>query len=86
MRPRSIGRDLSAGAIATLKLCLGDEALQKSFSSWAKQYKAPTPAGQQADPSGRHQYPLQTKLGKEVVEQFFQGLKVTHVMDIRDIT
>ena len=70
----------------TLKLCLGDETLQKSFSSWAKQYKAPTPPGQQADPSGRHQYPLQTKLGKEVVEQFFQGLKVPHVMDISDIT
>ena len=40
-----------------VQLCLGDEKLQKSFTSWANQYKRPC---ENNDGSGRHQYPLQT--------------------------
>ena len=65
-----------------MQLCLGDPALQKAFTSWANQYKKPS---DQNDGTGRHQYPLQTKYGKEAPEEFFTGLNIPGQLDIISI-
>ena len=62
-----------------MQLCMGDQALQKAFTSWATQYKKPT---EQNDGSGRHQYPLQTKYGKDAPEELFKQLGIPNVLDI----
>lgn len=63
-----------------LQLCLGDIALQKSFTSWANQYTKPSEVS-----GGRHQYPLQPKFGKEAPEQFFKSFNIPNVLDVSKV-
>lgn len=67
--------------IESLTLLLGTRGVQNALVSWAAQYGKTNPAKQ----TGRAQFPLQTKFGKEEITAFFEEHGPQNQVDIAKV-